>query len=168
MDNQKGSIIKTFFVILVFIVLFITVGYLLYDKIITQKSNEKEIKKLESQINELKKENKKVEEKNTNNSTNTNGGCDRYISANFYGDEKTTDANGNVFDIHETLKLTSDGKFENYYVNSGGLAGTYYIENGKINLSSPAAAMHDAYSATYDINSDCSVIKKDNVTLRRK
>ena len=100
---------------------------------------------------------------NTNNSTNTNDGCDRYISANFYGD-----ATGNDSEDNETLKLTSDGKFENYYVNSGGLAGTYYIENGKINLSSPAAAMHDAYSATYDINSDCSVIKKDNVTLRRK
>lgn len=171
MKNNKG---KTIFIIVIIIILLGVTGFLIYDRQTTQNSTEKQLKELKQQITELKKENKELKESSTNNetettnntvSTITNNNCAQHIDATFYGENI-----GNNYSLKETLKLYSNGTFEDSYESSSGSTGTYSIENGKITLSSKGGAMYDAYTETYTITDNCTIIHKnsDISTLKRQ
>lgn len=175
MEN-KSSKGKTIFIVIIIIVLLGVIGFLFYDKQASQNSTENELKKLQKQITELKKENKELKESDTSDkkenttnknsvSTATNNNCAKHIDAIFYGENV-----GDGFSLKETLKLYSNGTFEDSYESSSGSTGTYSIENGRITLSSPGGAMYDAYTNTYTITDNCTIINKnsDITTLKRK
>ena len=86
-----------------------------------------------------------------------NNSCSRYMEAEFYGENI-----GNGNNIKETLKLHSDGTYTDIYENSDTLSGSYYIENNKITISYPSSTMHDGGSYTFEINNNCTIIKKNS------
>ena len=97
------------------------------------------------------------------------------MESEFYG-ELFEDNGDYIYNVKEVLKLHSDGKFENYYENSGyAVEGTYVIENGKITLKLTGGGSMEnevtvGSTSTYEITNNCSTIIKDGdvKTLNKK
>lgn len=160
-------------IVLLVILLILSFGYIAYDKFVVQKDLNKEIADLKDKINLLGNSKTDVDnntENNSNNVSNDNS-CPKYMEAEFYGENVS-----GINNIHEVLKLHNDGKYQNYYENSGYFVeGTYEIVNGKISLTvTSGGSMGNpakiGASYTYEINDNCSTINKDGdvKTLTRK
>lgn len=155
-------------IVLLVILLLLSFGYIVYDKVVVQRDIDKQIKELKDQINNLtntKEDDSKIQSDE----------CPKYMEAEFYG-ELIEDKGDYIYNVKEVLKLHSNGKFENYYENSGyAVEGTYVIENGKITLKLTGGGSMEnevtvGSTSTYEITNNCSTIIKDGdvKTLTKK
>ena len=143
-------------IVLLVVLLILSLGYIAYDKFVVQKDLDKEIADLKEKVNSL----------SNSNSVSDDNSCPKYMDAEFYG-ELNEDRGSYIYNVKEVLKLHNDGKFQNYYENSGyAVEGTYEIINDKITLiitggGSMGNSVTVGLTSTYEISNNCSTINKD-------
>ena len=166
---RGGEFVKNISIIVLLIILLIlSFGYVAYDNFVVKKNLDNEISELKDEINLLKNFKNDVVNDSSNNSNidSSDNSCPKYIEAEFYG-ELNEDRGSYIYNVKEVLKLHNDGKFQNYYENSGyAVEGTYEIINDKITLiitggGSMGNSVTVGSTSTYEISNNCSTISKD-------
>lgn len=166
MENQKKGTGKTVIIVVLILLVLGLGGYITYDKILNKnetKQLEENVKKLNSEITVLKDENTKciVQKQENTEPSQTNN---KYINAVYYGYSENA---ANNYYPKEFLTLFSDGTFTMIFVDSEGCKGTYEINNDKITIHRDGSSMTMAEDSTYDISSDKTQIKTNDIILKK-